>query len=225
MERVTLRRESGAARPCFRRSSALDRFPAHGSRARTRPTTRANAAHPRVWLAAVALLAIAAPGARARAEERYVPTTRGWVTIQERGAGKDATLDVALLDAKRARVAAFPPLVGPIFVSNLNRQILSCESNARRETRGTVVHAFTGAEVFRFAHVGFLRACGLVADGRVYWLHYSVMREEQPWNVLVALDRAGVVVVREEFREAKTLAFTFEGGRFTLPVPAAERPD
>jgi hypothetical protein len=177
-------------------------------------------------LSAIAVIATLLPWASPKAEETYVNAMRGWVVIHERGAKNSDSyaVEVELLDAKRKLIARLPRLVGPVLVASTNAQLLSCESNAVLKGRAAKVYSLAGKEVFNFEHLGFLRGCGITGDGRVYWLHYNVVRQGAPWNIVVLLDRTGSVLTRQEFREARSVPYEIEGARYTLPIPAAELP-
>ncbi len=81
-----------------------------------------------------------------------------------------------------------------------------------------------GKPAFSFAHLGFLRNCGVTEDQELYWLHYNIAEGGAPSNSVVVLDATGTVVERREFPEARAMEFEFGGKSYSLEITAAEIP-
>lgn len=160
------------------------------------------------------------------AEARYLPSLEQWFVIREQGVpNSDAIrLEVRLLSNSRALVASFPNLVGPIHLSEQNAQLFSCEANWTIATSEARAFGLDGKPAFSFAHLGFLRICGVTDDQALYWLHYNVAVGGVPSNWVVVLDATGTVVERREFPEARSVKFEFGGKSYSLEFPAAEMP-
>ena len=136
----------------------------------------------------------------------------------------DTYLTVRIQTRDGSVAAEIPAVRGPVYASSANRQILACESNAAAKTASAKVFGENGSLVFSSEHVGYLRGCGVTGDERLYWLHYNLVSDGVPKNVVVVLDSVGNIVVREEFEEEKTLQFDYNGFEYVVAIPEAEWP-
>ncbi len=160
------------------------------------------------------------------AEEQSIPEIHKVLVIETLGpASSDAiTLQVSLRDESGNEAVQFPSVVGPVYLSVANSQLFSCESNSTVAARQARAFDLEGKAAFTFSHRGFLRSCGLSPDGLLYWLIYSVVREEAPTSLVIVLDANGGVVAEAEFRDRREFEFTAGGKAYSLPVPQAEMP-
>jgi len=162
----------------------------------------------------------------AAAEERDYPEIGKTLVIEKVGpANSDAVhLQVSLRDIEGGAIVEFPRMVGSVLLSTANAQLFSCESNSTLATSEAMAFHLDSRPSFSFPHRGYLRNCGLTGDGRLYWLHYNVVREGVPRNQVVVLNGEGKAVADAEFTDARQ--FTFKDGEktYSLSIPAADWP-
>lgn len=123
-------------------------------------------------------------------------------------------------------VGRSPNLYGPVLVSEPNNEIISCEGNGAAQGEGVIVFDRNGHIQDHIEHVGPLKACGITANGRLYWLHY-VLPERGHYYSLVRFIGAGALPHGERrLDEAGTAHFRDEDGEaYTVdigpPLPPA----
>ncbi len=172
-----------------------------------------------LWLIAVFSSAVAA-------EERFIPELKIWLKTDNEGTSNSdyIFLRTRLFDSNHRLIVELSRLVGPIYISTINKQIFSCESNSIIGTNEALVFGLNGNLLFSFNHLGFLRGAGMTEDQRLYWLHYNIVTENKPTNIVIVLNSAGKVVFRNQFREAKQLKFKDGEHHYSLSIPPAELP-
>jgi len=160
------------------------------------------------------------------AEEKYIPDLKIWIITKTEGPNNSdyLFLNVKLYDERRKLISEFPKLVGPLEISSANRQLFSCESNSAIGTEKALVFDLKGKLIFSFEHLGFLRNSGMTKDQKLYWLHYNIVAENAPTNILVVLDSEGKVVLHNQFKGSRIIQFKYNEHRYNLDIPKAELP-
>lgn len=180
-----------------------------------------------------AFLAVASAAVLAAASvPAQVPTSRfveAWgLTVVETWTGpahSDAISGVFELRSRNNKVVGqSPSFVGPVLLSLPNREILSCEANWTMNAKAALLFDLTAAIIARFPHPGYLRNCGLSDDSRIYWLHYSLVENDKPYNILVLLGAGGRVLSTQRLDHAGNATWTSETRSYVFPIPEPNWP-
>jgi hypothetical protein len=131
------------------------------------------------------------------------------------------------VEAGRGKVIGrSPSLYGPVFVSSANSEIFSCEGNGVGQGEGAIVFDRNGRIQDHLEHVGPLKACGITANGRLYWLHYVLPERGHYYSLVRFVGAGGLPHGERRLDEAGTAHFRDDDGQaYTVeigpPVPPA----
>jgi hypothetical protein len=180
------------------------------------------------WLLiALASTSLAAPAALAESTHRTSIPEWNLTLVQRDSApaGSDAFHVIfQLVSAKGDVVAESPPLYGPVLVSRPNRELFSCEGNGVDQGAEALIFDLAGNISGRIKHVGFLRQCGVSDDGRIYWLHYNVVKNGVPYNLVLLVGSGGTVLLTQHLDGGGVVTLERQGQIYTFRIPDPELP-
>jgi len=113
---------------------------------------------------------------------------------------------------------------GPIVLSVVNKQILSCEFNAYDASSFAILFNLQGEKVATIEHRGYLRQCGTTSDGKLYWFHYNKVVNSQPVNVLLVASDNGNIVFEKELTNGGEIKFQYAGKDYAVTIREPELP-
>jgi hypothetical protein len=110
-------------------------------------------------------------------------------------------------------VGRSPSLYGPVLVSGPNGEIFSCEGNGATQGDGAIVFDRGGRVQAHVEHIGALKACGISANRRLYWLHYVLAERGHAYSLVRIIGAGGLVHGERRLDEAGTAHFRDDDGR------------
>ena len=139
---------------------------------------------------------------------------------------KDYVLQFRVEAGRGTLVGRSPSLYGPVLVSGPNGEIFSCEGNGATQGEGAIIFDRNGRVQAHVEHVGALKACGISANRRLYWLQYVLAERGHTYSLVRIIGAGGLVHGERRLDEAGTAhfrdddgqAYTFEIGPPTLPA-------
>jgi len=161
-----------------------------------------------------------------REESVNVPAWSAQVIQRHHGPPRsDAILiDVFLVEAGNRRLLA-KNIVGPIVLFEDKRRILSCESQGSAIVgRGPIVFDLAGRRTQLMNHPGYLRECERIERSNLLLLHYNLMADGKPYNLVRVLNAEGKVVLEKKFDEEAELTVSDAGKTYRIRIPAPELP-
>ena len=133
-------------------------------------------------------------------------------------------IDVFLAEQGKRRLLA-KNIIGPIVLFENKRRILSCESQGDvMAGRGPIVFDLSGQQTQVAQHQGYLRGCARIERSNLLLLHYNLMADRKPYNLVRVLSAEGTVVFEKKLIEQSEITVS-EGGRtYRVRIPAPELP-
>ena len=181
------------------------------------------------WIACPALLATATTALAVDVETRTRVQEWGYdvvVVPRPHARPDDYVLQFRVEAGRGTLVGRSPSLYGPVLVSGPNGEIFSCEGNGATQGDSAIVFDRSGRVQAHVEHVGALKACGISANRRLYWLHYVLAERGHTWSLVRIIGAGGLVhgerrldeAGAAHFRDDDGQAYTFEIGPPTLPA-------
>ena len=121
---------------------------------------------------------------RIEREARYLTRWRSWLLAEHRHYYEGGDTVVSLRKPTGEAVVTYPPMSGPIIISESQRRILDCGISAHTMVDFAVVYDDVGREIRRIPKVVYTRNCGKTDDDLLFWLHYNVVEEGAALNVI-----------------------------------------
>ena len=180
----------------------------------------------RITIFAIFIWILASFSSTTSAEEKFVPDLKIWISTEKDGPNNSdyIFLKVRLFDETHKLIAELPKLIGPLQISTVNKQLFSFESNSIIGTKSALVFELDGKLAFSFEHLGYLRNFGITEDQRLYWLHYNIVKDNEPLNIVVIINSEGKVVFRDRFRKSRHIQFNYKEYNYRMDIPKAEWP-
>ena len=137
----------------------------------------------------------------------------------------DAILvDLSLLEPTGNRRLLAKDLIGPVFVLERERKIVSCEANDVVTGDNPIIIDIGGRKVDGPKHPGYLRRCGQVEDSGLAFFHYNLVRGGAPYNLVRIVDSDRKVVVEKELLGAGDIEVHEENKMYQIHVAEPELP-
>jgi len=124
---------------------------------------------------------------------------------------------------KRRRLAK--NIVGPIVLFEEQRRIVSCESEGSAIVgQGPLALDLNGRRVQLMKHPGYLRTCARIERSALLLLHYNLVGNGAPYNLIRVVATDGRVVLDKKLQGEGEVSVS-EGGRtYRIFIPAPELP-
>jgi len=172
--------------------------------------------------ASVATLSVSAQNSRSRFVEAWgLTVVENWSGL----AHSDAIGEVFELRSSDDKVVArSPSIIGPLLLSRPNREILSCEINSTLDIKAALLFDLNASIIARMPHRTYLRNCGLSDDGRIYWLHYTRVQADKPYNLVVIVGAGGRILSTQRLDHAGNATLTSGTRTYVFPNPEPDWP-
>jgi hypothetical protein len=133
-------------------------------------------------------------------------------------------IDLFLVQEGNRRLLA-KNIIGPVFVFEDERKLLSCESQGSAMVgRGPVTIGLDGRKTDGPKHPGYLRECARVERSDLLILHYNLVKDGKPYNLSRVLDTDGKIVQDNVFHGAGEFSVIRGGKTYRLRVPEPDLP-
>jgi len=134
-------------------------------------------------------------------------------------------LDVSVLDKAGTRRLLAKDIVGPILLFEKERKVISCESQGSTMVgRGPILFDLNGRKENGPEHPGYLRECKQIEASNLVLLHYNLVREGKPYNLVRILDTDGKVVLEKELYRVGEVKVRRAEKMYRVQVPEPDWP-
>jgi hypothetical protein len=179
-------------------------------------------------VACLALLTCIAPALAVDAETRTRVQEWGYdvvVSPRPHARADDFVLQFRVEAGRGTQVGRSPSLYGPVLVSGPNGEIFSCEGNGVTQGDSAIVFDRNGRVQAHVEHVGALKACGISANRRLYWLHYVLAEGGHTYSLVRIIGAGGLVHGERRLDEAGTAHFRDDDGQaYTFDIGPPKLP-
>jgi hypothetical protein len=159
-------------------------------------------------------------------ESRSVAAWSGQLVQRQHGPpNSDAILlDLSIVDSTGSQRLLAKDLLGPVLVFEAERKIVSCESSGTMVGVRPIVIDLNGRQVVGPDHPGYLRQCKEVEDSNLAFLHYNLVRQNKPYNLVRMIDTDGRLVFEKEMSTIGEVEVRAAGRTYQVHVPEPEWP-
>lgn len=162
---------------------------------------------------------------RIEREARYIEQWEVWLLMEHHLYYEGGDIAASLRTQDGQVRVAYPPMAGPLIISEPERRILDCGISAHYEIDAAVLFDLTGRALRKIPRLTHTRNCGRTDDAKLFWLHYNAIENGAPINVLRVIDRDGNTVHEARSIQAGSVSFTHDSHPYNLDLPAPEYPD
>jgi len=132
--------------------------------------------------------------------------------------------DLELLEPTGKRRLLAANLIGPIFLFETERTIVSCEANGAMSGDHPLFIDLAGRQTGGPKHPGYLRSCARVEDSNLVFFHYNLVRAGTPYNLARIVNTKGALVLEKELSGAGDVEVRAGDKRYKVHVSDPELP-
>jgi hypothetical protein len=155
---------------------------------------------------------------------RYIKQWGVWLLTEDHLYYEGGDIMVSLRAKDGKVLVTYPPMAGPLIISEIERRILDCGISAHYQVEGAVLFDIAGKEVRKIPKVTYTRDCGKTHDSRLFWLNYNAIEKGAPISVVRFIDRDGKTVYEAKKGQAGKASFTHGSRSYSIALPAPEFP-
>jgi len=161
---------------------------------------------------------------RIEREARYLVRWQLWLLEEHNHYYEGGDTIVSLRRPNGDVSVTYPPMSGPVLISESQKRILDCGISAHTIVEFAIVYDDAGREIRRIPQVVYTRDCGKTRDERLFWLRYNPVENGAAVSVIRFIDRNGQIVHEVRQTRRGTVSFKYKSRAYRIAFPAPEYP-